>query len=230
MTVVSGDEDQSLVTDSELLELLDGRGDGVVHFKEITQGAVIVKSMHLLVNGSTLRHEEEPLLLATRSENLDSFDGHLLEARNISSRAVFARRVVGQILDVVLVHVAVQPDGKVALAKDTESRLAVVGSLEGSVVEADGVALLGKLLIIILALVRALAGDELLGAAAKEDVGALIGSPGPVGDTVESLINESAVLGTLAGVASEGNRSGISKEGSRNGTPCAALTMLIFIV
>ncbi len=228
VAVVGGDENKGLVTDAKLLELLDGGADGVVHLEKLSQGTVVVESVHLLVNGSTLRHEEEALLLAALGENLDGLDGHLLEAGNVKGGAVLARRVVLQALDVVLVHVAVQPDGKVALGKDTESRLAGVNSLESSVVEADRVALLGKLLVVVLALVGALAGVELLGTAAKEDVRALVGSPGPVGDTVESLVNESAVLGTLAGVASEGNGSSIGKEGGRNGTPSTTLNILVF--
>ena len=225
MTVVSGDEDKSLVTDAKLLELFDGGADGIVHLEKLAQGTVVVESVHLLINGSTLGHEEEALLLAAGGENLDGLDGHLLEAGNVGGGAVLASGVVLEILDVVLVHVTVEPDGKGALAKDTESALAVVSSLESSVVEANRVALLGKLLVVVLALVGALAGVELLGTAAKEDIRTIVGSPGKVGDTVESLVNESTVLGTLAGVASEGNGSSIGKEGGRNGTPSTTLSM-----
>lgn len=228
MTVVSRDENEGLVADTKLLKLLDSGGDGIVHLKKLTQGTVIVQSVHLLVNGSTLRHEEETLLLSTVGKNLNSLDGHLLEAGNVESRAVLARGVIAQFLNVVGVDVAVQPDGQDALGEDTESLLVVVDSLESSVVQADRVALLGELLVVILALVRTLAGEELLGTATEEDIGAVLSSPGPVGDTIESLVNERTILGTLAGVASEGNGSGISKEGSRDGAPSTTLNKLVF--
>lgn len=227
MAVVSGDEDKSLVTDAELLKLLDGGADGIIHLEKLTQGTVVVELVHLLVNGSALGHEEKALLLATVGENLDSLDGHLLETGNVGGGGVLAGGVVLEALDVVLVHVAVEPDGKRALAKDTESALAVVSSLESSVVEADRVALLGKLLVVVLALVGALAGVELLGTAAKEDIRTVVSSPGEIGDTVESLVNEGTVLGTLAGVTGKGNGSSIGKEGGRNGAPGTTLSMLV---
>lgn len=224
VAVVSRDEDKSLITDTELLELLNGGADGVVHLQEITKSAVVVELMHLLVNGSTLRHEEETLLLTTLGENLDGLDSHLLEAGNVGGGAVAAGGVVLELLEVVGVDVAVQPDGQVALGENTESTLADVDVVQGSLVQADSVALVGKLLVVVLALVGVLAGVELLGTATEEDVGAVLLGPGVVGDAIESLVNQRTVLGTATGVARQGNGSGIGKEGSGNGAPGTILS------
>lgn len=226
--MIGRDEDEGLVADAELLELLDGGADGIVHLEKLTEGTVVVKSVHLLVDGGTLGHEEETLATTTLVEDFDGLEGHLLEAGNVSGGAVLASGIVLELLDVVLVDVAVQPDGEVALAEDTEGGLADVGGLEGSVVQADGVALLGKLLVVVQSLVGALAGEELLSTATEEDVGATLVGPGVVGDTVEGLVNESTVLGTATAVAGESNGSGIGKEGSGDGTPSTILGSVSF--
>ena len=87
MAVVSRDNDEGLIEDAELLELLNGGTDSVVELEKITKGTVVVKSVHLLVDGGSLGHEEETLVLATGAEDIDGLEGHLLEARLVGSIA-----------------------------------------------------------------------------------------------------------------------------------------------
>lgn len=223
MTVVSRDNDEGLIEDAELLELLNGSTDSVVELEKVTKSTVVVKGVHLLVNRGSLRHKEETLVLATGAEDVDSLEGHLLETGQVSGVTLAAGGVVVKALEVVLVDVAVEPHGEVALAKDTEGLLALVSSKERGLVHADGVSLLLELLVVVLALERLLAGKELLGTTTEEDIGATVASPGVVGVAVESLVNQRTILATGTGVASEGNGGGIGEVGSRDSAPSTAL-------
>ena len=223
MAVVSRNKDKSILENVKLLELVNGGADSVVELKKITQGAVIVKSVHLLINRGSLGHEEEALVATTVVKNLDSLEGHVLEAREVKSRFLAAHGVVLEVLEVVRVDVAVEPDGHGALAEDTESFLAGVEGVEGGLVGAYAVALVGKLLIVVLAQVGALAGVELLSTTAKEDVGTTVVGPAVVGNTVEGLVNERTVLATATSVAGQGNGGSIGNVGSGNGTPSTVL-------
>lgn len=227
MTVISRDNDESLIEDTKLLELVDGSLNGVVKLKKIAKSPVVVESVHLLIDGSSLAHEEETLVTTTVVENLNSLDGHLLKAGKVKSGGISAEGVVLESLEVLGVDVAVEPDGEVALAEDAEGLLLGVGGEEGGLVEGDGVALVGELLVVVLALVGALAGVELLGTTAEVDVGAVHGSPGVVGNTVESLVDDGTVEGTLAGVGGEGGGSGIREGSSGDGTPGRSLCELM---
>jgi hypothetical protein len=223
VTVVSRDNDEGLVEDIELLELLNGSTDSVVELEKVTKSTVVVKSVHLLVDRGSLGHEEETLVLATGAEDIDRLEGHLLETGQVSGITLAAGGVVVKALEVVLVDVAVEPDGEVALAEDTEGLLALVSGKERGLVHADGVSLLLELLVVVLALERLLAGKELLGTATEEDIGATVAGPGVVGVAVESLVNQRTILATGTGVASEGNGGGISEVGSRDSAPSTAL-------
>lgn len=153
MTVVSRDDDKGLVENVKLLELLDSSPDSVVKLKKIAKSTVIIKSVHLLVDRGSLRHEEETLVLTTGAEDINGLEGHILETRQVTSSSLRASGVVLKALDVVSVNVAVKPDRKVALAEDTESTLAVVNLEERGLVVRDSVALLLVLLVVVLALV-----------------------------------------------------------------------------
>lgn len=228
MAVISRNDDEGLIKDVELLELLNSSTDSVVKLEKITKGTVVVKSVHLLVDRGSLRHEEEALVLATGSKNVNSLEGHVLEAREIRCITLTAGRVVVAALEVVLVDVAVEPDGEVALAENTESTLALIGLEERGFVKRDGVALLLELLVVVLALVRALAGEEVLSTATEENIGATVLGPAVVGHAVESLVDQRPILASETGVTTESNGGSIGKESGRNSAPSTALSPLEF--
>lgn len=221
--MVSSDNDQSLVQDAKLLKLVNSSADGIVKLKEVAKGTVVVEKMHLLIDGGTLGHEEEALVRATVVQDVNSLEGHILEAREISSITLSTMGVVLKTLGVVGVDVTVEPDGKVALAEDTESLLLGISGGEASLVVADGVALLLKLGKVVLALVRTLTSQEVLGTATKEDIGTVLLGPAVVGHSVESLVNERTVLASETSVAGQGDGGSIGEIGGGNGTPSTFL-------
>lgn len=179
--------------------------------------------MHLLIDRGSLGHEEEAIIATTLVEDLDSLGGHFLETGKVKSGLATARGVVLEGLKVVLVHVAVEPGRQITSSKDTESLLAGVSAEEAGLVEADGVALLSKLLVVVLALVGGRAGnvlgEEVLRTGTEVHIGAVLLGPAVVGHAVESLVNQGTVLATKTGVAGESSGSGISEVGSGDGTP-----------
>jgi hypothetical protein len=225
VAVVSRDDDKSLVENVELLELLNSSTDSVVKLEKITQSTVVVEGVHLLVDRGSLRHEEETLVLATGAEDIDGLEGHVLKTRQVLSITLTTGGVVAEVLEVVCVDIAVKPDGQVALAEDTESTLALVGLEKRGLVVGDSVALLLELLVVVLALVRAL-GEEVLGTATEENIRTLVLGPAVVAVAVESLVDERTVQASGTGVASERNRSSIGKVGGRNSTPSTTLVQL----
>jgi hypothetical protein len=225
VSVISRDDDKSLIENVELLELLNSSTDSVVKLEKITQSTVVVKGVHLLVDRGSLRHEEETLVLATGAEDIDGLEGHVLKTGQVLSITLTTGGVVAEVLEVVCVDIAVEPNGQVALAEDTESTLALVGLEKRCLVVGDSVALLLELLVVVLALVRAL-GEEVLGTATEENIGALVLGPAVVAVAVESLVDERTVKASGTGVASESNRSSIGKVGGRNSTPSTTLVQL----
>lgn len=219
VAVVSRYDNQRLFIDTQLLELGNSSTDGVVELQKITQSTIVVKDVHLLVDGSSLGHEEESLLATALVQDINSLEGHLLETGQVKSRPLSTLGVVLEGLEVVLVDVAVQPDGHDTLAKDTKSLLVVVGSEEGLLVSADRVSFLGELGIVVLALVRTGTGEELLSTATEEDIRTTVVGPGVVGHAVEGLVNQGAVLAAATSVAAESNGSGIGKESGGDSTP-----------
>lgn len=225
MSVVSRDDDKSLIENVELLELFNGSTDSVVKLEKIAQSTVVVKGVHLLVDRGSLRHEEETLVLATGAEDVNGLEGHVLKTGEVLSITCSTCGVVAEVLEIVCVDIAVKPDGQVALAEDTESTLALVGLEKRGLVVGDSVALLLELLVVVLALVRALR-EEVLSTAAEENIGALVLGPAVVAVAVESLVDERTVQASSTGVTSESNRSSIGKVGGRNSTPSTTLKKL----
>ena len=219
MAVVSRDNDEGLLESTKLLKLGNGGTDGVVKLEKITESTVVVESVHLLVDGGSLGHEEETVIATTLVEDVDSLEGHVLEAGEVESGLGGARGVVLEALEVLGVDVAVEPDGHGALAEDTEGLLAVVELKEGGLVQADRVALVGELLIVVLALVGSGAGDELLSTATEENIRAVLLGPRVVGHAVKGLVDERTVLATETGVAGESNGGGIGDGGSGDSAP-----------
>ena len=200
--------------------------DGIVKLEKIAEGPVVVERVHLLIDGGALRHEEEALIATASMENLNSLNGHVLEAGKVGSRVLTTKRVVLEFLEVIIVDISVEPDGEVALAKDTESLLVLVSSKERGLVGADGVALLLELSVVVLALERLLAGKELLSTTTKEDIRAAVVGPAVVLHAVEGLLNQGTVLASETGVSAEGDGGGIGKVGSRDGAPSTASNTL----
>jgi hypothetical protein len=156
VTVVSSDNDESVLELADLLKVLHGSLDGVIKLEEFAQSAVIVKRVHLLVNGRSLRHEEPTLVtvgLGTSVKNVDGLEGHLLEARLVESIIATAVGAVLRSDQVVSVDVPVEPLLHVAGGEDTKSALGVGGSLELSVVGDKRVACLGEDVVVVQVLV-----------------------------------------------------------------------------
>jgi hypothetical protein len=189
VAVISRDNDKSLVQDAQLLKLSNSSANSIIELQKITQSTVIIKGVHLLVNRGSLRHQEESLVATALVQNIDGLERHVLETGQVKSRRFPPLGVILKVLEVLCVDVAVQPNGHGALAENTKSLLAVVGSEERLLVIADGVALLGEFSIVVLALVRARTGVELLSTATEEDIRAAVVCPGVVGHAIESLVN-----------------------------------------
>ena len=225
MAVVGRDDNQGLVQDAHLLQLGNGGADGVVQLEQVAEGAVVVERVHLLVDRGGLRHEEEALLAAALVQDVDGLERHLLLAGQVRGRALAARGVVLERGQVVGVDVAVKPHRKVTPAENAQRLLVIRGRQQGRLVPADRVALLGELGVVVLAVQRPGAGDELLGATAEVGVGAVGLGPRVVADAVERLVNQDAVLATAAGVAAERDRGSVGDESSRDGTPGGTLAI-----
>lgn len=223
MAVVCRHNDQSLVENVEFLELVDSGAHGVVQLQEIAERAVVIEVVHLLVDRGRFRHEKEALVAATPVEYLDSFQRHFLEARQIERWPLSSLGIVFKVLQVLGIDVAVQPDGKIALAKDAEGFLARVDFLERRLVQTHCVVLVRKGLVVVFAAVGALAGKELLSASTEIHVGPAVVGPAVVGQAVEGLVNKGTVLGTAPGVPGQGNGSGVGQERSRDGAPSTFL-------
>ena len=162
---------------------------------------------------------EEPLVAATLVENIDGLDGHLLKARQVEGRVFRPGGAVLEALQVVLEDVAVKPDGEMGLTEDTE-RLAAVAQLEERrLIEANIVARVGELGVVVLAAVTLVAGDELLGATAEPDVGTALFGPAIVANTVQSLLDERAVIVAGPRVARQSDRRSVRQSGGGNRTP-----------
>lgn len=223
VTVVSSDKDKSLIKNAKLLELSNSSTDGIIELKELAKSTVVVESVHLLIDGSTLRHEEETLVSTTVVENLNGLQGHVLKAREVLSITLPTKRIILKTLGVVGVDIAVQPDREIALAENTESLLVGVSSQKSSSVVAEGVALLLELGVVVLALVRTFASEEVLGTTTEKDIRTILLGPAVVGHTIEGLVDERTVLASKTSVAGQGNRGGIGKIGGRDRTPSATL-------
>lgn len=188
----------------------DGGADGVVQLQEVAERAVVVERVHLLVDGRGLGHEEEALLAAAGVQDVDGLERHLLETGKVERGGLLAEGVVAEGAEVRLVDVAVEPDGEVRAAEDAEGLVLGPELEQRRLVEADVVPGLGELGVVVLAVVAVLAGVELLRAAAKVDVGALVVRPGIVGHGAEGLVDEGPVCVARAAVARE-------RDGSRVG-------------
>lgn len=83
MAVISRHDDQSVIELTQRSEFSDCCRYSVVKLEQIAKGAVIVESVHLLVNRSGLGHQEEPFVSATDVEDVNSFQSHLFKTGEI---------------------------------------------------------------------------------------------------------------------------------------------------
>lgn len=226
VTVISRDNDEGLIENVKLLELLNSSTNSVVKLEKVTESTVVVESVHLLVDRGSLGHEEETLVLTTSAKNVDGLEGHVLKTGQVSSIGLLASWVVLETLDVVSKDIAVKPDRKVASAEDTESTLALVSLEERGLVVGYGVTLLLELLVVVLALVGALASNEVLGTTTEENIGTFVLGPAVVAVSVKSLVDQGTVLASKTGVTGEGNGGSVGKVSGRNSTPGTALIKL----
>lgn len=226
VTVISRDNDEGLIENVKLLELLNSSTNSVVKLEKVTESTVVVESVHLLVDRGSLGHEEETLVLTTSAKNVDGLEGHVLKTGQVSSIGLLASWVVLETLDVVSKDIAVKPDRKVASAEDTESTLALVSLEERGLVVGYGVTLLLEFLVVVLALVGALASNEVLGTTTEENIRTFVLGPAVVAVSVKSLVDQGTVLASKTGVTGEGNGGSVSKVSGRNSTPGTALIKL----
>lgn len=202
VTVISGDEDESLLEAVGLVELPDGGLDGVVELEELTEGTVVVENVHHLVDGSSLGHEEPTSVTRASLKDVNGLEGHLLETGLVES-GLLVTSGRKSLVQVLAVDVAVKPLGHVGGGEDTESLLRALGSKHFGAVLDNGVASLAELVVVVLVLVCNTAERrvvELLSTTTEDDIDGSLG-PGVVLDTVKEGINNSAVLGTGTGVS-----------------------------
>ena len=216
VTVVSSDNDKRVFERTELLELLNGGADSVVKLKELTEGAVVVKSVHLLVNAGGLGHQEPTFVATTAVEDVNGLESHVLEAGQILGVTAGSIGVVGLLLEVRLVDVTVQPSGQVGNREKTKSTVLVGGGFKRGLVQAKAVTLFGEQLVVIARGI--LAGEEVLSTGTEKNIRAVEISPGVVSDALEESADNVVIFTAKTGVGSKSTGGGISKESCGNNT------------
>ena len=222
MAVIGSNQDQGVVELADGLELRDGRADCVVELEKFTESTVIVQSVHLLVDGRSFGHHEPALVPTSGLEDINGFQGHLFQTRLVKSIAHFAVGAVALVLEVLWVHIAVQPFGHVEDGEDPKGLGAIRRLLKSRVVENDVVAFLGKLGVVVLALERCLARVELLGAAPEKNIRTGPVGPGIVGDAVKVRVHDGPILATITGVSCQRGRGRIGNECGGDDTDTAS--------
>jgi hypothetical protein len=217
VAVVGGDEDERLLEAVGAVELGDGRFDGVVEFEQLAQCAVVVQHVHHLVDGRGLGHEEPAGVAGAGLEDVNGFESHFFEAGLVESGLLVTSG--GECLvQVLAVDVAVEPLGHVGGGKDTESLLSRFGGKQGGAVLDDLVALLGELLVVVLALISHTTERgriELLGTTTEDNINGSLG-PGVVLDTIEEGVDNSTILGAGTCVGDQRSRRRVGNESSGN--------------
>jgi hypothetical protein len=194
VAVVSGNQDKSLLQAVGAVELGNGGLDGVVELEEFTKSTVVVEDVHHLINGSSLRHEEETLVAGAGLENVDGLKGHVLEAGLVESRGLVTSGRE-RLVQVLTVDVAIEPLGHVGGGEDSKSLLCVRGRKHGSAVLDDLVVRLGELIEVVLALVSDTTERrrvELFSATSEDDINGNV-CPGVVLNTVKEGVDNCAV-------------------------------------
>ena len=222
VAVVGGDKDEGFVQDVQVVEPGNGGTYGVVKLEKVAKGTIVVHGVHLFINGGGLGHEEEAVVGAASGEDVDSLEGHLLQARQVEGGLKAPQGMVLKVTEIVSEDIAVEPGGQVALGKYSEDALLRRRCFEGRLVLSDLVALVGKFGIVVLALVGCWVGEELLGTSTKVRLGATLGGPGVIGHPVESHVNEGPILAPEPGVARQGDWGSIGDECGGHSTPNTA--------
>lgn len=218
VAVISSHEDKGVIQLANGLEVAEGGLDGVVELEKLTEGTVVVQHVHHLVDAGGLGHQEESIVGVTGMENLESLEGHLLETWLVGGAGVGSIRGSLGLVEVLGVHVTIEPLGHVADGEDTQSLGGVGRRFESSVVQNNRVVLLGELGIVVLALEGFAVGVELLGTTTKKNIRAGPIGPGEVGDSVEEGVDHGAILTSVAGMGSESRGRGVGDERRRNNT------------
>ena len=202
--VVSSDNNQSVVQLPDGTQLLDGSFNGVVELEELAKGAVVVHGVHLLVDVSSLSHEEEAVVMVLRAgvENVNGLESHVLQTGLVIRILGGPVGVVLLALEVVRVDVAVEPGGHVAGGEESKGSGVIRGLRKGGVVPADAVSALRKKVVVGLVLVRLL-GEEVLSTTAKEHVGSVELGPGVVLQAVVVAVDNMSIRAAISGVGNE---------------------------
>ncbi len=91
--------------------------------------AIVVKRVHLLIDGGTLGHQKETLITTAFVQDIHRFQRHLLQTGEIEGRGRSPAGIVGEMAQVILIHVAIEPDGEMRATEDAQ-RLAAVSEFE----------------------------------------------------------------------------------------------------
>ena len=112
VAVVGSDDDLGVFELADLREVSDGSFDGIIEFEEFAESAIVVKSMHLLINGRSFGHQEPPsvvIRLSTIFEDVDSLQRHLLETGLVNGVATLAVWSIFIAMDILRIDVTVEP-------------------------------------------------------------------------------------------------------------------------
>lgn len=216
MAVIGGDDDQRVPQDPEILQFGHRRFHRVVELQQIPQSTVVVERVHLFVNGRALGHQEESFAAAALVQDVDRFQRHLFQAGQIGGVGLVPGRGVGLVLEILGVHVPIQPDRQVRDGKDPECFLVGGRVGQGGFVQGDAIPRFGKLLVVIFALVRRRIRQELLRSAPEHDIGAVEVGPGVIGHAPQLLVNQRTVRGPRSRVPGQGHGGGVSHVGGRH--------------
>jgi hypothetical protein len=123
-----------------------------------------------LVDRGGLRHEEEAFVGVALVQDINGLESHLLQSWLVRrSRRASIRCGLGD-QSVVLVDVSVQPLGHVGDGENAQSALGNGSILESSIVLDEVVASVLELLVVVFALERLAAGNELFGTATEKNI------------------------------------------------------------
>jgi len=227
VTVVGGDDDEGITELTKSLELLHGCSNGVIELQQLTESAVVVECVHLLVDGGGLGHQEPSLsvwvglVAGAGVENIDGLEGHVLETWLVEGISFATVRGILLVAEVGWVDVAVEPLGHVGDGEDTEGLAAVGAPLERSVVHNNVVASVAEYIVVVLTLVGHATERwrvELLSSTTEENIWTVPLCPSVVGDTVNERVDDCSVLATVSGVSSQSSRSSIGDESGGDDT------------
>ncbi len=120
------------------------------------------------------------------------------------------------------VNVAIEPFGHVGDGENAKRLCAIGGLLKRGIIEEDAVTFRGEGGIVVSALIRGFARDELFSSAAKQNVGTGPVGPSVIGDAVEVGVDNLSIHASISGMRCQGRRSSVCNECGRHNTNTSA--------